>query len=176
MHHNRCAIEGHQWFMSAALMLIPFMTVSAYRILIEGPRHFYTRTPLWTYFRLTSQEDEACVDPSDTFGNSLEQQVCFRDGCEVREGSGTIWQQSRRSRLLGNAWRRHLFLVSSLQVFFRTRPPISTNELFFFFPPEPGNFSPPTMWTRIQRPHSCILIPFSQTPVDRIGVMTVACI
>jgi len=70
MHHNRCAIEGHQWFMSAALTLIPFMTVSAYRILIEGPRHFYTRTPLWTYFRLTSQEDEACVDPSDTFGNS----------------------------------------------------------------------------------------------------------
>jgi len=133
MHHNRCAIEGHQWFMSAALTLIPFMTVSAYRILIEGPRHFYTRTPLWTYFRLTSQEDEACVDPSDTFGNFLEQQVCFRDGCDVREGSGTIWQQSRRSRLLGNAWRRHLFLVSSLQVFFRTRPPISTNELFFFF-------------------------------------------
>jgi len=47
MHYNRCAIEVHQWFMSVALMLVPFMTVSAYRVTDRGAASFlYTDTLL----------------------------------------------------------------------------------------------------------------------------------
>jgi len=187
MHYNRCAIEVHQWFMSVALMLVPFMTVSAYRVTDRGAASFlYTDTLLNILSFVWHPRRVKPVSISQTHLAALPNsrsasEVAMTSENEVTRSGNNQGDRGYWGMFDGGISFQSLCSRSLFEPDHHYRQPahLKTGNFFFFL----FHLNSVAFFSQYHLhvntyPTAMLLYlePFSRTLVNRIGVATVACI